>query len=177
MINRVTKSLLSLMILVIIAFTNFGNTFDYKIYATDPSIDGIQCGAMEQLGYHIHTHLDIFVNSHQITVPSLIGITDSCFYWLHTHDQSGIIHIESPVKKEFTLGQFIDIWGKKYYAGQIFSNTITDNKKLTTYINGDILRNGTDLKDIVFHPHDEIAIIYGKSPNFIPSKYDFTQGL
>ena len=77
-------------------------------------MDDIECGPMEQFGYHIHTHLDIFVDGKNYTVPALIGITNNCFYWLHTHDQSGIIHIESPVKRDFNLGQFFDLWNKKY---------------------------------------------------------------
>ena len=72
-------------------------------------IDGIKCEAMESTIFHIHVHLDIFINGQNSTVPALIGITNSCFYWLHTHDDTGIIHIESPVNKTFTLGQFFDI--------------------------------------------------------------------
>ena len=30
---------------------------------------------------------------------------------LHTHDASGIVHIESPDKRDYTLGQFFDVWG------------------------------------------------------------------
>jgi hypothetical protein len=84
--------------------------------ATAPSssapIDGIECGAMEQLDFHIHAHLDIFINGQHSTVPALIGITYKCFYWLHTHDESGVIHLESPVKRDFTLGHLFDIWNK-----------------------------------------------------------------
>ncbi len=35
-----------------------------------------------------------------------------CFYWLHTHTEDGIIHIESPVQRTFTLGHFFAIWGR-----------------------------------------------------------------
>jgi hypothetical protein len=48
-------------------------------------------------------------------IPPQIGIIpDKCIYWLHTHDGTGIIHIESPIKRDFTLGQFFDIWAKKF---------------------------------------------------------------
>ena len=57
--------------------------------------------------------LAIFINGKNHTVPALIGITNYCFYWLHTHDQSGIIHIESPIHRAFTLGNFFDIWKQK----------------------------------------------------------------
>jgi sulfur carrier protein ThiS len=30
---------------------------------------------------------------------------------LHTHDSSGIIHVESLVERDYTLGEFLDVWG------------------------------------------------------------------
>jgi hypothetical protein len=65
---------------------------------------------MEQAAFHIHTHLDILINGKSYTIPPQIGIIPGkCFYWLHTHDESGVVHIESPVTRNFTLGQFFDI--------------------------------------------------------------------
>jgi len=67
---------------------------------------------------HIHQHLDIFVNGKHVTVPALVGIYangDSTqggfFVELHTHNTSGIIHLEAPKKGVFTLGQFVGVWG------------------------------------------------------------------
>jgi hypothetical protein len=33
---------------------------------------------------------------------------------IHTHDTSGIVHIESPTVRPFTLGQFFDVWGVRF---------------------------------------------------------------
>jgi hypothetical protein len=70
------------------------------------TIDGIQCNPSEQLLLHVHAHLDININGQYYLVPSQVGITNACYFWLHTHDVSGIIHIESPVNRDFTLVQF-----------------------------------------------------------------------
>ncbi|MGH9965245.1 MAG: hypothetical protein ACRD5E_10515, partial [Nitrososphaeraceae archaeon] len=69
-------------------------------------VDGIRCDTMEFTMFHIHAHLDIFVDDKPFKVPSQIGIDPEgrCLYWLHTHDDSGIIHIESPVERQFTIG-------------------------------------------------------------------------
>ena len=90
-------------------------------------IDGVSCSSSEQTLFHIHTHLTIFVNGQQRQVPAGIGIpgavtsqsqagpfvgSGNCFYWLHTHAADGIVHIESPVKRTFTLGNFFDEWGQ-----------------------------------------------------------------
>jgi len=91
------------------------------------AIDGVSCNSSEQTLFHIHTHLTIFVNGQPRQVPAGIGIpgavtsqtqvgsyvgNGNCFYWLHTHAADGIIHIESPVKRTFTLGNVFDEWGQ-----------------------------------------------------------------
>jgi hypothetical protein len=95
--------------------------------ATGQPVDGISCNAGEQLVYHIHAHLTIFVNGVARQVPAAIGIpgpvaqntqsgpfigSGTCFYWLHTHAADGIVHIESPTERTYTLGQFFDEWGQ-----------------------------------------------------------------
>ena len=87
-------------------------------------IDGIPCEPGEQLSYHVHVELRIFVNGQAQTVPAAIGIVNpgrvrfgsiaqgDCFYWLHTHDSTGTIHVEAPIPRPFTLGTFFDIWGQ-----------------------------------------------------------------
>ena len=95
--------------------------------ATGQTVDGVQCQAGEQLVSHVHTHLTIFVNGKAKVIPYGIGIpgfaavqtahgpfvqTGSCFYWLHTHQEDGVIHVESPsASLHFNLGQFFAEWG------------------------------------------------------------------
>jgi hypothetical protein len=107
---------------------------DLSSAATGAPVDGISCNAGEKLQYHIHVHLSVFVNGQQMQIPPGIGIpgaqgqqttgglfvtTGTCFYWLHTHVADGIIHIESPTKKVYTLGNFFDIWGIPLSTSQV----------------------------------------------------------
>jgi hypothetical protein len=48
---------------------------------------------------------------------------------------------------------------------------------LNIFINGKKVDFKTDYKQIPLNEHDEIAIIYGKPPNSIPSNYEFPEGL
>jgi hypothetical protein len=95
--------------------------------ATGRPIDQISCQAGEQTLFHIHAHLAIFVHGKARQVPAGIGVpgaqaqetphglfiaTGTCFYWLHTHAADGIIHIESPVQRTYTLGDFFGEWGQ-----------------------------------------------------------------
>ena len=94
--------------------------------AAGQPVDGVSCLSGEQISYPIPVHLSVFVNGQPRQLPAGIGIVGprhvqhtpagdfvdngSCFYWLHTHAADGIIHVESPVAHEFTLGDFFDVW-------------------------------------------------------------------
>lgn len=99
------------------------------------TVDGITCESSEKVAYHIHAHLTIFVDGAAVQVPFGIGIgpplggvrtaagafveTGSCFMWLHTHVADGVIHIESPKLKTYTLGQFFAVWGQKLSRSRV----------------------------------------------------------
>jgi hypothetical protein len=102
--------------------------------ASGQSVDGISCQTSEQTLFHIHAHLTIFVNGVPRQVPAAIGIpgaqaqntangpyigSGACFYWLHTHAADGVIHIESPVQRTYTLGDFFDEWGQPLGPNQV----------------------------------------------------------
>ena len=102
--------------------------------ATGQKVDGISCQTNEQTIFHIHAHLTIFVNGSAHQVPAAIGIpgaraqntaagqfigSGTCFYWLHTHAADGIVHIESPVHRTYTLGNFFDEWGQPLGPNQV----------------------------------------------------------
>jgi len=85
---------------------------------------------------HIHPHLSITLDGQPLTVPTHIGMDYSL--WkdnslnqygigmapLHTHDTSGIIHVESNVYRIYTLGQFLDIWGGLDTTGKMVKATV-----------------------------------------------------
>ena len=102
--------------------------------ATGQTVDGISCQTAEQTVFHIHAHLTVFVNGSARQIPAAIGIpgaqatqtaqgpfieSGTCFYWLHTHAPDGIIHIESPVQRTYTLGNFFDEWGQSLGPDQV----------------------------------------------------------
>ena len=93
---------------------------------------------------------------------------------MHTHDETGIIHIESPLQKSFTLGQFFNIWKQNLSNNQVLNYTTDITHPLNVYINGTKVSNGTDFRNIHIHAHDVIAIVYGKPPHVIPEKADFS---
>ncbi len=144
-------------------------------YGQYPEINGIKCDKAEHFNFHYHAHLDIFINGFSYLVPAGIGIKPpDCIYWLHTHDISGIIHVESPENKTFTLGQFFDIWDKTFKNSQIFDFTVNKagNKTLVVYINGTPV-NDLQYRDIQIVNHEDITIVYGTPSPAIPP-YQFS---
>jgi hypothetical protein len=127
---------------------------------------------------HIHAHLDVVVDGQPVQVPAGIGIDsiNRAISPLHTHDTSGVIHIESPVQRQFSLGEFFSEWGVSLSADNIGALRATDGKTVRAYVNG-TLQPGNPAA-IVFAPHDEIALIYGvpQAGETIPTSFDFPRG-
>jgi len=63
----------------------------------DRPIDGMKCG-IGMNGHHVHAHLSLFDVGHQVFLYDGIAWSQQghCWYWLHTHDGSGVIHVEGP---------------------------------------------------------------------------------
>ncbi len=122
----------------------------------------------EQLAFHIHQHLDIFVNGKPVPggVPALIGINDNSYITeLHTHRPDGIIHVESAKNVDYTLGQFFAEWA-------VFLNSRCVGaycNGLEWYVNG--VRQTGNPENLVLKNHKEIAIVVGKPPKQIPKTY------
>lgn len=141
---------------------------DAKSNSASASIDGIECNTNEFSVLHNHAHLDLYVNGNQMTVPERIGVVDNkCLYWMHTHDTSGVIHIESPKSREFTVGQFLSIW--KTSGDFPVSGAVPK-----IFVNGQAMN--TNLDDTRIKEHDEIAIVYGNPPSVVPPYYQFKEG-
>lgn len=117
-----------------------------------PAISGIQCQSMEGTALHIHPRLEILRGNSAVKVPAGIGIPSGkgCMYWLHTHDTSGTIHVESPVQRTFTLGEFLDIWDATIGANPIGGANVTVHVDGRTY--------DGDYRQIVFEDGKSILV-------------------
>ena len=143
------------------------------LYLADrlPPLDLTTMAGHNGLVLHFHDHLDIFADGRHVTVPKWIGINVGAGYLteLHTHDTRGVIHVEAQKARSFTLGQFFAEWG-------VFLNahSVGGYSGMKWYLNGK-LQTGNP-QDLVFKPHQEIAIVAGKPPAKIPSSFKFLPG-
>lgn len=169
-LGKLTGSLINIGIAAGLLFAPAAGSAPAFGAADGKPIGGIQCERQEYGDFHIHAHLDIFVDGQAVTVPPLIGIipAEQCLYWMHTHDATGIIHIEAPKKRAFTLAQFFSIW-KATREGMPARK---DAPK--TYINGKKSSQPPDKVEL--GSLMEIVLVYGKEPPSIPSSYQFPMG-
>ena len=135
-------------------------------------VDGVSCDATTPV-QHIHVHLTLIANGQQRAIPIAIGVDNpfilqnfvvaaGCYYWLHTHDATGIVHVEAPVTTTFNLGQFFAVWGEPLSSSNVagFSGTVTAYVDSTLYTG--------DLGAIDFQERRQITLIVGTVPDTIP---------
>jgi hypothetical protein len=134
-------------------------------------IDGVICAPSE--AYHVHAVVSIYQNGVRLALPAQIGL-QGCAYELHTHDSTGIVHLEAASQKPFTLGQFFAVWG------QTLSNTnvagMTGSIAFYIIENGKVTPFSGDPTGIALGAHKEIAIVVGTPPaaldkNRLPSGF------
>ena len=141
-------------------------------------VDGIQGLSQEMLAVHIHAHLSLFYRGEQIAVPLGIGIVKpprvvngfASGAALHTHDATGIIHVESPDARPYTLGELFDIWGRALGKTDVAGLRGT----LHAFVDGRPYAG--DPRAIVLTAHEQITLEIG-APVVAPPVYTFPAGL
>ena len=136
--------------------------------------------SQETLTVHYHAHLDVFVDGATVAVPAGLGINVGPdgqapphgapgIAPLHTHDESGVLHIEAPKDAKFTLGQVFTEWGVALDSDHVgaypVNEVVVDGKPY----DGDPAR-------VVLSAHEEIAVVAGTGTVDPPSSYAFPAG-
>ena len=137
--------------------------------AAYPPVDSIFCDQLEQTAVHYHALVYIYINGQQVQIPQGVGIASdsSCYYWMHTHDTTGVVHMEAPSGRDFTLGNFLDIWSTKF-TQLGYRNELSSAAGWTVYI-GSQKYNG-DFHNIVLKSHMIVTLAYNSpcvKPNTI----------
>jgi hypothetical protein len=118
-------------------------------------------GAVTNLLMHDHVSLNVTIDGTPIIVPTHIGMNQTGIFAdpllyadhtldkygmggmspLHTHDSSGIIHVESNKIRYYTLGEFLDIWKGLNTDGKNVIATV-DGSPVSEF-RGIVLNNGS----------------------------------
>ncbi len=141
---------------------------------TGSPVDGIRCDQMEGAVFHIHQHVTIVDHGKQADIPDDIGrpIVGQCLYWIHTHTGDGIIHVESPVFRTFTLGQFFDVWGQPLTATAV-AGAKASKGQIRVYVNGNQYKGNP--RSVELAQHTDIVILVGP-PYHVPEPFTDWKG-
>jgi hypothetical protein len=126
---------------------------------TPPPATNVPCGPSEVLIRHEHAHLIILIRGQIKTVPAFIGITATQICWLHTHDTSGIIHIEAGDSRTFTLGDFFAVWRQPLSETVIDGDRLGSGETISVTVNGQATAQPPNM--IVLSNHEDIVLQLG----------------
>jgi hypothetical protein len=135
---------------------------------------GLAVGASEGTAVHFHVHLDVFVDGKAIPVSADLGLAPTSISEMHTHDASGVLHIEAPGSGTWALGQLFDEWNVRLDRTHLGGLEASADKPLAAYVDGK--RIATNPAAITLAAHQEIALVYGTPPATVPSSYTFSAG-
>jgi hypothetical protein len=147
----------------------------------------------EFLDYHVHAHLDVFLNGRPVVVPAAIGINihdpgvqsgqlpdgsmgyggirlcaKPCISPLHTHDDTGVLHTESKHNIPNRLGQFFTEWAVPLTA-RCVGGYCSPKAAIAFYVDGKPYHG--EPRAITLTDLKEIAIVIGTPPKKIPSEF------
>lgn len=123
---------------------------------------------------HIHPTLKIVIDGKSIAIPENIGIHPALYKShdldiygmknprmspLHTHDSSGVIHVESTEIRQYALGEFFDVWGVTFNENCIIDKCNDGTNKVRMYVDG---KESFEFREYVLKDGGTITIEYGQ---------------
>jgi len=129
-----------------------------------PALAGIGCVPPTGTVPPLHQHLTIEEAGRLVPVPGGIGDATgrplaSCLYWLHTHAPDGLIHVESPARRTYTLGQFFAVWRQPLGRTRVLGLRVDATHSVRTYVDGRLYRG--DPRALPLTQHARITLEVG----------------
>jgi len=141
---------------------------------------GLTMLTAEGTALHIHQHLTVTVDGKAVQVPAFIGIDEQAqrISAIHTHDTSGVIHVESPEVRTFHLDQVFAEWDvrlAKHAIGSFVNGE--DGTTVTVFVNQH--RYTGDPRSIALTAHEDIdfVVTHGGATPRPPAKFVWPKGL
>jgi hypothetical protein len=145
----------------------------------------------ERLEFHVHAHLDVYIDGKPVLVPAGLGIDTKnpgvhlfntngmaayggisppcdtpCISPLHTHDVTGILHTESATRKYNTLGQLFIEWNVRLTPTCV-ATYCGPKTPVVLYVDG--AKFTGDPRTIPLSNLRQITVVIGTPPAQIPN--------
>lgn len=132
----------------------------------------------QPMAMHVHPNLTIKIDGKSVMIPVNVGIEPELYkdhtldtYGMkmpdmssmpvmaptHTHDSSGIIHVESTVVRDYTLGEFFNVWGVAFTSTCIMDKCNDGTKTVKMLVDG---QPSTEFRDHILKDGEQIIIEY-----------------
>jgi len=113
------------------------------------SVAAAEVVSVNTIRMHIHPQLSILIRGASETLPANIGIDRDLWrdhsldrYGVNelspllTKDSSGAIHVESNTVRDFTLYEFLAVWGESMDYSQVVGNPVQPGESACIFVNG-----------------------------------------
>jgi hypothetical protein len=144
------------VIIIVVTLLIFGGIFymSGKDEQTPPLSRCVEHGGISM---HIHPVLSVTVEGQKMTIPANIGVTPTCMSPVHTHDESGTLHLEYPTQHDFTLADFFTKWGQPFDSTQLMDKKVDDQHELIMTVDG---QPSTEFEKLIMKDKQQISITY-----------------
>jgi hypothetical protein len=88
---------------------------------------------------HYHATLSIVIRGENQVIPTDSGVIPGCMRGIHTHDDTGKLHIETPEAMEARLEHFFQIWEQPLTSTQLLDATVGDGESISLSVNGELV--------------------------------------
>lgn len=129
----------------------------------------------EGTAVHIEPQLRLFILGKEHPIPKDIGMASPDLVApIHTHDATGIIHVESPTHQIYTLGDVFAVWGVRFTRRCIGGYCSRAEHQLRVYVGGREV--SSDPAAYSLRDFEVIVVAFGNTeelPVPIPTNYQF----
>lgn len=108
----------------------------------------------QQLAVHIHPVLSITVDDVPETIPANIGVTQTCMAEIHTHDATGVVHVETATADrvgQLSFEDFFAVWG---------APVVREGYTMVVTVNGEAVES---LATIPLRDGDQVQVAYTRT--------------
>lgn len=156
--SKRSGNLFPIVITVLVVAAVVGLVFMPRQKRTNREV-ALACTTDMATEFHIHPNLTIMIDGVKRTIPTDVGIVDGCMNALHTHDDTGKLHVESPEKRDFTLADFFAVWKQPFDRTQILEYKADETHEIRLLVNGNL---SEDFENLILRDLDKIMISYQK---------------
>jgi hypothetical protein len=149
----------SVYLLIVIGFIGYV----WYYIASAPTIP--EADIVSKTGIHTHPELEIYILGEKQQIKANLGITATGGMGknIHTHDSTGVLHIEKPglvTKEDTKLKKFFEVWGQPFNANCILNKCNSEEGKVKMTVNG---QENTEFENYLMQDKDKIKIFFEKN--------------